>query len=126
MRRRAVLARIDTQVAERTATCHPRSMQLRVARLCLDCEDVHDGQQCPVCASESFAYLSRWVPTPERRSQPRQPAEAREGAAAGTSRKQLVGYGVLGVGVVGLAQWFLKGRAKIEQAAARSESGELK
>ena len=106
-------------------------MQLRVARLCLDCEDVHDGQQCPVCASESFAYLSRWVPTPERRSQPRPQGagEPRAAAAPGvglTSKKQLVGYGVLGVGVVGLAQWFLKGRARIEEAAARSQSGELK
>ena len=107
-------------------------MQLRLARLCLDCEDVHDGQQCPVCASESFAYLSRWVPTPERRSQPRQQLqqgenrEATTGVNSHTSKKQLVGYGVLGVGVVGLAQWFLKGRAKIEAAAARSPSGELK
>jgi hypothetical protein len=33
---------------------------------------------------------------------------------------------MLGVGVVGLAQWFLKGRAKIEQAAERSHTGELK
>ena len=94
--------------------------------MCLDCEDVHDQQQCPVCASESFAYLSRWVPTPERRSQPRQPTEQRDPAAAHTTRKQLVGYGMLGVGVVGLAQWFLKGRAKIEAAAARTQSGELK
>src|SRR5262245_32500541 len=29
-------------------------MQLRTARLCLDCEEVHEEQQCPVCASESF------------------------------------------------------------------------
>ena len=103
-------------------------MQLRVSRLCLDCEDVHDQQQCPVCASESFAYLSRWVPTPERRSQPRAQVDQREQTAGPnhTSRKQLVGYGMLGVGVVGLAQWFLKGRAKIEQAAERSQSGELK
>ena len=29
-------------------------MQLRTARLCLDCEEVHDEAQCPVCASETF------------------------------------------------------------------------
>ena len=46
-------------------------MQLRVARVCLDCEDVHDGQTCPICASDSFAYISRWVPVPERRIRPR-------------------------------------------------------
>ena len=45
-------------------------MQLRNARLCLDCEEVHDGLQCPMCASETFAYVTRWVPIPETR-QPR-------------------------------------------------------
>lgn len=99
-------------------------MQLRVARLCLDCEEIHDAQQCPICASETFAFLSRWVPTPERRSQPR--TETRERTLPVASKKQLVGYGVLGVGIVGLTQWFLKGREKIEAAASRSHSGELK
>ena len=46
-------------------------MQLRFARLCLDCEEIHDGQACPACASDSFAYISRWVPAPERRARPR-------------------------------------------------------
>jgi hypothetical protein len=42
-------------------------MQLRDARLCADCDEVHDAQQCPHCASERFSYLSRWVPLPEER-----------------------------------------------------------
>src|SRR5678809_230039 len=46
-------------------------MQLRNARLCLDCEEVHEGQQCPSCASESFVFITRWVPAPERRQKPR-------------------------------------------------------
>ena len=46
-------------------------MQLRVARLCLDCEEVHDAQICPRCTSETFAFLSRWIQAPERRTQPR-------------------------------------------------------
>jgi hypothetical protein len=100
-------------------------MQLRVARLCLDCEDVHDSQQCPVCASETFVYLTRWVPAPERRNQPRPTSDQRPPVAA-PSKKKLVGYGVLGVGVVGLAEWFLRGRARIEAAADRANSGELK
>ena len=104
----------------------PITMQLRVARLCLDCEDVHDSQQCPVCASETFAYLTRWVPAPERRNQPRAPEERRERAPTPPSRKKLVGYGALGLGVVGLAEWFLRGRARIEAAADRTHSGELK
>jgi len=51
-------------------------MQLYIARLCLDCEEIHDQQTCPICSSESFAYISRWVPAPERRSHPRpQPSQ---------------------------------------------------
>src|SRR5262249_27839032 len=50
-------------------------MQLHVARLCLDCEEVHDARVCPRCTSETFAYLSRWIPAPERRARPRPQAE---------------------------------------------------
>ena len=46
-------------------------MQLRDARLCADCDEVHDAQQCPHCASERFSYLSRWVPLPPGRLRPR-------------------------------------------------------
>lgn len=49
-------------------------MQLRHARLCLNCEEVHSASHCPVCTSESFAYVSRWVPPGERRQVPRGPA----------------------------------------------------
>jgi len=37
-------------------------MRLDVARLCLDCDEVHDGDRCPACGSETFAFLKRWVP----------------------------------------------------------------
>lgn len=46
-------------------------MQLRVARLCLDCEEIHASRTCPRCTSETFALISRWVPVPERRARPR-------------------------------------------------------
>ena len=46
-------------------------MQLHVARLCLDCQDVHDERACPKCSSQSFVLLSKWVPAPERRARPR-------------------------------------------------------
>jgi hypothetical protein len=46
-------------------------VQLRLARLCHDCEEVHADQQCPVCASETFTFITRWVPAPERRKRPR-------------------------------------------------------
>jgi hypothetical protein len=42
-------------------------MQLRVARLCLDCEELHVDNNCPRCASERYAFLSRWLPSEERR-----------------------------------------------------------
>jgi hypothetical protein len=42
-------------------------MQLRVARLCLDCEELYVGTCCPVCASERYAFLSKWLPSEERR-----------------------------------------------------------
>src|SRR5262245_47446007 len=48
-------------------------MQLRSARLCLDCEEVHDAQQCPQCASETFAFITRWVPVPDRPDRPERP-----------------------------------------------------
>ena len=111
-------------------------MQLRVARLCLDCEEVHDAQQCPVCASETFAYLSRWVAAAERRTDSRRPqldrqpvAEAQQPPATGRNHRAMIGYGVLGIGVLGLGQWLLRGREKIEkkiESAGLSGAGELK
>jgi len=42
--------------APAATTAEAERMQLKVARVCLDCEEIHDSQQCPVCASETFAY----------------------------------------------------------------------
>jgi len=42
-------------------------MQLRVARLCLDCEELHADKRCPRCASASYAFVSNWLPCEERR-----------------------------------------------------------
>ena len=95
-------------------------MQLRVARLCIDCEEIHDSLQCPVCASEAFEYVTRWVPTHERRAHKRPPAPP---PPAGKGK--LVGYGVLGLGIYGLTQWIMKGRKLSEDAASRN-AGELK
>jgi hypothetical protein len=53
-----------------------------MARLCLDCEEVHDEYRCPACASDHFSYLTRWVSVPERPERPRRPrppAEPRPG-----------------------------------------------
>ena len=31
-------------------------MKLDVARLCLDCDEIHEDQICPACSSEAFAF----------------------------------------------------------------------
>jgi hypothetical protein len=94
-------------------------MQLRVARLCLDCEEVHDSLVCPVCSSESFAYISRWVPVPERRQRPRSEQEPLNSNAetykqllaadAGQpGMKRWVARGAFGVAALGVAGWLLQ------------------
>src|SRR5438874_1631720 len=95
-------------------------MQLRTARLCLDCEELHDAQQCPVCTSESFAFISRWVPSPERRTGPGTrtppppappPPEAavyRHLLVADAVRPKAVRFlkrGAVGLAAVSLARW---------------------
>jgi hypothetical protein len=57
-------------------------MQLRVARLCLDCEEVFAGDVCPVCASTHYAFLSNWLPVEERRRW-RRPGQAPVAASEG-------------------------------------------
>jgi hypothetical protein len=89
-------------------------MQLRTARVCMDCEEVHDAQQCPVCASETFAYLTRWVPAPERRQRPR-PTELANRETVDTYREMLtpqpssgwslIRRGALGLAIFGVAGW---------------------
>ena len=59
-------------------------MQLRVARLCLDCEELHVDNSCPRCASERYAFLSAWLPSEERRRWPRA-AAIKNGNEAGTA-----------------------------------------
>ncbi len=95
-------------------------MQLRTARVCLDCEEVHDSQQCPTCASETFAYLTRWVPVPERRQRPR-PTEPANRDTVDTYRDLLaparasgwsaVRRGALGLAIFGVAGWMWRRNA---------------
>jgi hypothetical protein len=100
-------------------------MQLRGARLCLDCEEIHEAQQCPVCASEVFAYLTRWVPAPERRAVPRSVQSVPPAAARVPKPVKVVGLSLAGLGILGLARWFAKGRKLIEDSALKNP-GELK
>lgn len=88
-------------------------MQLRVARLCLDCEELHDANQCPVCASESFAFLTRWVPVDERRQtrrvapRPVDPPPPPPSNAARWLRR-----GVAGVALIAAGQWVWRSTTK--------------
>ncbi|HYM12273.1 MAG TPA: hypothetical protein VEU62_16175 [Bryobacterales bacterium] len=50
-------------------------VDLRRARLCLDCEMIFDAPQCPACTSESFVPVTRWIRPTERRAAER-PAAA--------------------------------------------------
>ena len=36
-------------------------MHLGMARLCLDCHEVHEYDRCPACTSEAFAFITRWI-----------------------------------------------------------------
>ncbi len=95
-------------------------MQLRAARLCLDCEEVHDANVCPACASETFTYMTRWIPAPERRRGPR-PTTSPEAEmfrslmtkdsatppAPGPNRR-ILKQGVVGLTALGLAGWLFR------------------
>jgi hypothetical protein len=94
-------------------------MQLRLARLCLDCEEIHDQQSCPVCSSESFAYISRWIPRPDGLSRQR-PAPSRETAEVyrelinptpTSGGRRWAKRGAMALGAVGLAGWIWRQQA---------------
>src|SRR5258707_13392255 len=100
-------------------------MQLVIARLCLDCDEVHSEQHCPVCASEAFAYLTRWVPAPERRMRPRPTTsptaemyrELTSPTPALPRRGRLLARSTLGVTALAAAGWLWrwnKGRTRVD------------
>jgi hypothetical protein len=102
-------------------------MKLDAARLCLDCEEVHEDQVCPVCSSEAFAYLTRWVqPASDSRIGRRpasRPADASAPAHTTRTPEQIEAYrqliegkpqprsGLLAKGALGLAAFSLAGWA---------------
>ena len=93
-----------------------------MARLCLDCEEVHEDTHCPVCASEHFTYLTRWVPAPERRERPRPPArpspelDVYRRLVAPEKRGRLFTRALVGLGAAGVIGLFLGGhRARVNQ-----------
>jgi hypothetical protein len=89
-------------------------MQLRVARLCLDCEEIHDQLACPICGSESFAYITRWIPQVESTARQR-PTPSREAADTyrelitptppASASRRWAKRGAVALGAIGLASW---------------------
>jgi hypothetical protein len=100
-------------------------MRLDDARLCLDCEEIHEEQECPACGSEAFGFLTRWIQStsPVRATKGQVPAStharatpAQEHLAAwrqisdGTTPdpvrgKKIVTRSLLGLAAMGLAGW---------------------
>ena len=103
-------------------------MQIDTARLCLDCDEIHEDQTCPSCGSEAFAFLRRWVkPTSDDHRERRQgpPAQAPavspypvrtpeqieafrqliEGKPEIPAGRGLVAKGVVGLAAVSLLGW---------------------
>ena len=102
-------------------------MRLDAARLCLDCEEIHEEQECPACGSEAFGFLTRWIQsTAAERPKPRPNGPAptsaarvspssehlaawrhlSDGTAPEESRgRKLVTRGLLGIAAMGLAGW---------------------
>ena len=113
-------------------------MRLVNARLCLDCEEVHGDQHCPICGSESFAFLTRWVApsdtvsadsTPARTTRPLDAVDRREQVDAYKQilnpppprRGRMVARAGLGLALLGLARmWF---RSSSDARQARSDGG---
>src|SRR5215470_15723421 len=78
-------------------------MQLRDARLCLDCEELHTEDRCPLCASEAFAFVTRWLPVDERRHRARKPPPPPPSRGA-----KLLKVATAGVAVATAAQWLFR------------------
>jgi hypothetical protein len=101
-------------------------MHLSTARLCLDCDEIHDAQTCPACASNAFTFLSRWVPAPEPRRNPApSPPEVavyrsliHPEAAHPPRRGALLKKGVIGLTAVGVFGWLWRS----SQAGRKSAS----
>jgi hypothetical protein len=92
-------------------------MQLREARLCLDCEELHTLDQCPVCASEAFAFVTRWLPVDERRSRVR-----RVTPTPPSGRARFLTGATAGVAALTLARWLFRATAP-DPTDARRDPG---
>ena len=96
-------------------------MQLNVARLCANCENVHDERACPACGSETFTFLTNWVPTtnsdkPRHRPRPVRPA---------MTKGIVFGGSILGLAAFWIGRWSKRARNEFE-AHSIGRAGELR
>jgi len=42
-------------------------MKLTEAKMCLDCEELFEGEQCPKCANSSWVWVQTWIPSLDTR-----------------------------------------------------------
>ncbi len=99
-------------------------MRLDDARLCLDCEEIHEEQECPSCGSEAFAFLTRWIQSTGPKAKLVQPPSATHARSAQTPEhlaawreiadgtpersgrgKKIVTRSLLGLAAMGIAGW---------------------
>jgi hypothetical protein len=129
--------------AERRAPVYSVPMKLDAARLCLDCDEIHEEQNCPSCSSEAFAFVTRWVKTSgehrvERRAAPvvqpattvhptRTPEQIEayrqliEGKPEKGPGRNLVTKGVFGIAAVSLLGWAWRSRSRADGPGSDSE-----
>ena len=76
--------------------------------MCLDCEEVHEQQRCPVCASEAFAFVTRWVPVSVWSGRNRRRPSVEADGPPPTKLKTWVTRGIAGVAVFGIGRMLLE------------------
>ena len=74
-------------------------IELKRARLCLDCEMIFEGPACPACTSGSFVPVTRWIRLTERRelARPAPPAPPAPKPKRLLRKSLYVGLGAYGV-----------------------------
>jgi len=87
-------------------------MQLRDARLCLDCEELHTEGACPVCASEAFAFVTRWIPVNDKSARVRRPPPP----PASTHRARWLTGATAGIALLTAARWLWRALPASERA----------
>ena len=81
-------------------------IDLKRARLCLDCEAIFDGPECPACTSQTFVPLTRWIrPAAIPRREERAPIRASQTPAKTATRPGRLLKKSLYVGLGAYGMW---------------------